>query len=298
MTRLSSPVAAQLGPRDELPSRQTPWNCGWAHVAGTVRTAPTADAPGVLWSCRIRERAAAPLFTREECRACGRWCPREGIVSADWTSGACASPPSSASPIRHVHYRRGSPIIQEGAPADVLYTILSGTAKLFKLTSSGSAIGIGISVPGSPLGAEWILEGSSFATMAVALEGTTCIAAPRHVVVSLLDRHPLLLRELLCEISQRERYLMGRIAELGGARVEARFAHLFLELAVRVGVREHGQIVIRTPLLRQDLADLAGTTVETSIRLMSRWNKQGIVTTRAGGFVIRDRTTLEHLRRS
>lgn len=219
-------------------------------------------------------------------------------MSADWTSGACASPPSSASPIRYVHFRRGAPIIQEGAPADVLYTLLSGTAKLFKMTSSGSAIGIGIAVPGSPLGAEWILQGSSFASMAVALEGTTCVAAPRHVVVSLLDRHPLLLRELLCGFGQHERYLMGRIAELGGARVEARFARLFLELAVKVGVREHGQIVIRIPLLRQDLADLAGTTVETSIRLMSRWNKQGIVTTRAGGFVIRNRTTLEHLRRN
>ena len=38
------------------------------------------------------------------------------------------------------------------------------------------------------------------------------------------------------------------------------------------------------PLSRQDLADLLGTTVETSIRIMSRWGKDGVVQTREGGF--------------
>jgi hypothetical protein len=34
-------------------------------------------------------------------------------------------------------------------------------------------------------------------------------------------------------------------------------------------------IAIRTPLQRQDLADLTGTTLETCIRLMIRWEKPG-----------------------
>jgi CRP/FNR family transcriptional regulator len=144
-----------------------------------------------------------------------------------------------------------------------------------------------------------MFEGSPDATTAVAIEPTTCVTAPRRLVVSLLDRHPDLLRELLHEISQRERDLMNRIADRVGARLEARFAHLFLELAARIGAMERGQIVIGTPLTRQDLADLAGTTIESSCRLMSRWTKQGIVTNRqSGGFLIRNRATLERLRDS
>jgi CRP/FNR family transcriptional regulator len=206
--------------------------------------------------------------------------------------------PSSASPIGRVAYRRGASIIQEGVPADVLYTILSGAAKLCKTTASGRAIGFGISAPGSPLGAEWILQGSMSAVMAVALDDTICAAVPRQMVAAFLDEHPLLLREVVCEIGMHERHLMNRIAEVAGARVEVRFAHLFLELAVKVGVRQHGQITIRAPLLRQDLADLTGTTVESSIRLMTRWGRLGIVTTQPGGFVIRDWAALERLRRS
>ena len=40
---------------------------------------------------------------------------------------------------------------------------------------------------------------------------------------------------------------------------------------------------------------MTGTTIETSIRVMSRWAKQGIVETRSDGFLIRDSAFLEAL---
>jgi CRP/FNR family transcriptional regulator len=49
------------------------------------------------------------------------------------------------------------------------------------------------------------------------------------------------------------------------------------------------------PLSRQELADLTGTTIETCIRIMSRWGKEGVVTTEREGFVVKDRATLERL---
>jgi CRP/FNR family transcriptional regulator len=47
------------------------------------------------------------------------------------------------------------------------------------------------------------------------------------------------------------------------------------------------------PLSRQELADLTGTTIETCIRIMSRWGKDGIVTTEREGFLVKDLATLE-----
>jgi CRP/FNR family transcriptional regulator len=49
------------------------------------------------------------------------------------------------------------------------------------------------------------------------------------------------------------------------------------------------------PLSRQELADLTGTTIETCIRIMSRWGKDEIVRTEKDGFVLIDRVTLEEL---
>jgi len=290
---MPSPASAHVEARQDPGSRHTPWNCHWAYVAGAVRTSPTVDATGVLWTCRHRELAAAPLFTREECETCRRWRPKDGAVSSAWTSGAGKTPQSAASPVARVRYRRGAPIIQEGARADALHTILTGTAKLVKMTACSRAIGIDVCAPGSPLGAEWVLQEIAFPATAVALEDTTCVAVSRRAVATLLNAHPPLVRELVCQSSEHLLNLMNRIAELAGSRVEVRFAHLFLALADKLGAKADGKIAIRVPLLRQDLADLTGTTVETSIRLMSRWNKQGIVSSQAGGFLIRDRKTLE-----
>jgi CRP/FNR family transcriptional regulator len=48
-------------------------------------------------------------------------------------------------------------------------------------------------------------------------------------------------------------------------------------------------------LSRQELADLTGTTVESCIRLMSRWGKEGVIRTEKGGFLVLDRQALETL---
>ncbi len=82
---------------------------------------------------------------------------------------------------------------------------------------------------------------------------------------------------------------------MAGGRVETRFAHLFLKLADKVGrpAREGTQIPV--PLSRQELADLAGTTIETCIRIMSRWGKDDVLRTEPQGFLLRDRAALEKL---
>ncbi len=49
------------------------------------------------------------------------------------------------------------------------------------------------------------------------------------------------------------------------------------------------------PLAPAQLAELTGTTTETCIRIMSRWGKQGIVSTEPGGFVVRDESRLNRL---
>jgi CRP/FNR family transcriptional regulator len=54
-------------------------------------------------------------------------------------------------------------------------------------------------------------------------------------------------------------------------------------------------IFVPMSLSRQELADLTGTTIETSIRIMSRWGKDEIVRTEKDGFVILDKSAFEEL---
>jgi CRP/FNR family transcriptional regulator len=73
---------------------------------------------------------------------------------------------------------------------------------------------------------------------------------------------------------------------LAGERVERRLAHILVKLADRVGRPDPEGVLITIPLSRQDLADMAGTTLETAIRTISRFREQGWVKTRRGGYLV------------
>jgi CRP/FNR family transcriptional regulator len=109
----------------------------------------------------------------------------------------------------------------------------------------------------------------------------------------LLEQDPAIVRGLLSGLTIRLAELTRRLGELSGARVEARFARLFLKLCDRIGRPDRGGTFVPMPLSRQELADLTGTTIETAIRIMSRWQKEDVLHTEKDGFVVIDRAALD-----
>ena len=192
-------------------------------------------------------------------------------------------------------YVRGEQIFVEGSPSDRFYAIASGRVKVFKMTPAGKDVILEIFSVGDPLGAVAVYEGWPFPASAVALEDTTCVTIERSQFFSLLESHPTLVRGLLLGLTHRLIELTNRLAELTGGRVEPRFARLFLKLAGEVGRPAKGGTFIPMPLSRQELADLTGTTIETAIRIMSRWGKQRLVLTEKDGFVVVDSKALDVL---
>ena len=190
-------------------------------------------------------------------------------------------------------YERGQVLFEQDAPSDAFYTIASGRVKIFKLLPTGKDVILEVFGRGDPLGAVAAYDGRPFPASAMALEDTVCVVIPRPAFFRLLEAHPSLVRGLLRGMTLRLVELTNRIAELSGTRIEPRFARLFLKLARDMGRQERGGTFIPLTLSRQELADMTGTTIETAIRIMSRWNKDSIVHTDKDGFVILDRGTLE-----
>jgi CRP-like cAMP-binding protein len=192
-------------------------------------------------------------------------------------------------------YAKGETIFAEGAPADVFFTIVRGRVKVFKMTPAGKELILEIFGPGDPLGAVAVYEERPYPASALALEETLCLLVRRQDFFALLERHPTLVRSLLLGLTRRLVELTNRLAELTGGRVEPRFARLFLKLADQMGRPAAAGTFIPLPLSRQELADLTGTTIETCIRIMSRWGKDGLVRTEKEGFLVIDREALERL---
>jgi CRP/FNR family transcriptional regulator len=191
------------------------------------------------------------------------------------------------------NYPKGQTIFEEGEPSDAFYTIASGRVKIFKMLPSGKDLILEVFGTGDPLGAVAAYDGRPFPASAVALEDTTCLVIPRPEFFRLLEQHPTLVRGLLLGLTHRLVELTNRLAELSGGTIERRFARLFLKLAAEMGRQERGGTFVPLSLSRQELADMTGTTIETCIRIMSRWGKQDVVRTEKDGFVLLNRDALD-----
>jgi CRP/FNR family transcriptional regulator len=193
-------------------------------------------------------------------------------------------------------YPKGAVIFSEGDSAEVFFTIARGRVKVFKATPAGKEVILEIFGPGDPLGAIAVYEGRSYPASSIALEPTTCLLVQKQDFFRLLEAHPTLVRSLLLAMTRRLVELTNRLAELTSGRIEPRIARLFLKLGNELGIpAPQGAIRIPMALSRQELADLTGTTIETCIRIMSRWNKEEIVITDKHGFTLVDREALRTL---
>jgi CRP/FNR family transcriptional regulator len=186
-------------------------------------------------------------------------------------------------------------VFHEGDASDTFFIVISGRIKVYKHGPDGHDIILEMFGPGGPLGAVATYESRPYPASAAPVEPSSCLLIPRDAFFDLLEKYPSFVRGLLGSLSLRLVELTTRLAELTGGRIEARFARLFLKLADQLGKSSPRGTFVPLTLTRQELADLVGTTIETSIRTMSRWHKDEILLTEPDGFVVVDRSALQSL---
>jgi CRP-like cAMP-binding protein len=190
-------------------------------------------------------------------------------------------------------FEKGETIFREGDPADRIWFVHIGRVKIVK-AAGGRDVILEILGPGEPVGAVAVFERRPFPASAVAIEPSGLLSIPEREFFALLEKRPEMMRHVLAGLTYRLMMVNKRLADMTGS-AEQRAARLFLTLADRVGLPIGSAITIPLTLSRQEVADLIGTTLETAIRLMSRWQKDGLVLTEKTGFVIPDPAALRAL---
>ncbi len=102
-----------------------------------------------------------------------------------------------------------------------------------------------------------------------------------------LLKHPSIALKIISVISGRLREAQSRLRDMAGERVEQRLARLLLRLSAKLG----GIL----PFTRQEISDMAGTTTETTIRVLSLWKEQKVVSSVRGKIIITDEKKLKQL---
>jgi CRP-like cAMP-binding protein len=132
-----------------------------------------------------------------------------------------------------------------------------------------------------------VLVGEAYPATALALEATTTASLRRADYVAWVRTRPDLAWALIQELGRRLQRAHETIRSMAVEKVERRVARVLLRMASTAGRRlEGGAVLINLPLSRQDIADMAGTVIETAIRSMSRFQKLGLIETREGRIVL------------
>ena len=169
----------------------------------------------------------------------------------------------------------GKVLFSEGQAADTLWAVKAGVVHIMKSGADGREFVLEVVPPGELFGAVVALEGRPYPASAVAAEDSVVWRMPAALVRELCQKHPTLRSAILEQVTTRLRGAHDRLRSLALERVEQRLARMLLTLAEKIGHRQDGLTLLS--VTRQELADMIGTTVETTIRVTSRWQQTGLI---------------------
>lgn len=196
---------------------------------------------------------------------------------------------------RDESYRARDYIFMEGDPALWFCLVKTGRVRIFRQSRGGKDVVLELLGPGEPFGGVAVIEKRPYPASAQATEPSAITKLPQDAVVALAERYPSIIKEMALMIGRRLRAAHDSVKSLAADPVEARLAATLLRLAEREGTRGPQGLTLPFHLTRQGLADMTGTTVETTIRIVSRWLKERLVREEENRLVLADVAALRDL---
>lgn len=184
-------------------------------------------------------------------------------------------------------FKAGEFVFWEGDNPSWFYVVAEGRIKVIKHSSLGKEFIIAFFGPGEMFGEVAVFEDKPFPASAQAATDTSVLEIKKDDFLSFLSKRPYAAFEIIIVLAGRLRDAQGRLKDLAGERVEQRLSRILLMISSKLGSN--------LPFTRQEIADMAGITIETTIRVMSRLKDSGIIGSTRGKIIIRDETRLRLL---
>lgn len=174
----------------------------------------------------------------------------------------------------------GAFLFLQGDPADYLYVLTEGQIKLVQGNPRGQQVILRTIHPWQVFGALGIARAqATYPVSAQAMQDSSALAIRTDFYRQMAERRPYLSMDLMQVMTGYVQEMQGRYRELATERVEQRIASAVLRLASQLGTRDGAEGDVELSLSRQELAELSGTTIYTVSRVLSDWERRGVVRT-------------------
>lgn len=185
-------------------------------------------------------------------------------------------------------YDAGQPLFVQGGAAREFFVLVSGRLKVTQVTGDGQQIMIRVVNPGDLFGIARAMAREDYPGTATAAVPSTALAWPMSYWTRFVETDVALAVGAMRIVGQRLQESHERLRELATEEVERRVAHTVLRLIQQSGSKQPDGIRIDFPVSRQDIAEMAGTTLHTVSRILSAWEGKGLVTGGRQKLLVRD----------
>jgi CRP-like cAMP-binding protein len=174
-------------------------------------------------------------------------------------------------------YDAGVAIFEEGHDAGRFYLLLDGYIRVVRITPEGEQV-IALHIPSGQLfGIAGALGRTTYPATALTAAESIALSWPMRLWDSFVAKYDGFSTETYKTVGNRINEMNNRIVEMATQQVEQRIACALLRLINQTGRKVEGGIEIDFPITRQDLSEMTGTTLHTVSRLLSAWEKKGLV---------------------
>ncbi len=173
--------------------------------------------------------------------------------------------------------KKGDVIFKEGERLNGVFCVRNGISKLSKMSDNGRDQIVKLAKRGEVLGQRSVIASESTHLSATALEDMeVCFIPKTHIEESLLN-NPRFTNAVLKHMAQDLKFADDVIVNMAQKTVRQRLAEVLLYLDTNFGQDADGYLKLQ--LSRADIADVVGTATELLIRTLTKFKKEGLVST-------------------
>ena len=174
-------------------------------------------------------------------------------------------------------YEEGTAIFREGHDADRFFLLLDGYLRVVRTTPGGDQIIVLHISPGQLFGIAPALGRDTYPATSIAAAESIALSWPVRLWPEFTGRYPGFASESYKTLGQRLGQIQETLTEMATQAVDKRVAAAVLRMVNQSGRKTERGIEIAFPITRQEISEMTGTTLHTVSRLLSAWEKDGIV---------------------
>lgn len=189
--------------------------------------------------------------------------------------------------------KKGESIFEEGDIVNGIYCVTTGACKLSKLSPNGKDQIIKLVKAGELLGQRSMISDEAANLSAVALEDMEVCFIPKSEVINMFDNNNKFSMNMMKTICGDLKDASEHMISISQKTVKERLAETLLYLEDTFGKNEDGSL--RIQLSREELAGMTGTATESCIRLLSDFNKNGLIELNGKKIVLKNISKLKRI---